>query len=75
MPRLPIHQDFLDFTDSVSCMIYIFQVNCYYHVVFCTSDIYCMSVRPRKKDPSSVVLPEVSYFPCFGFFKCFSHQV
>ena len=24
-------------------------------------------VCPRKKDPSSVVLPEVSYFPCLGF--------
>uniref|UniRef100_A0A3Q3WT90 Uncharacterized protein n=1 Tax=Mola mola TaxID=94237 RepID=A0A3Q3WT90_MOLML len=27
-------------------------MNCCYHVfVFCTSDIYCTSVRPRKKDP------------------------
>ena len=34
-----------------------------------TGDIYVTSVRPRKKDPSSLVLPEVSYFPCLGFFK------
>ena len=27
------------------------------------------SVHPRKKDPPSVVPPEVSYFPCLGFFK------
>ena len=26
-----------------------------------------MSICPRKKDLSSLVLPEVSYFPCLGF--------
>ena len=30
--------------------------------------IYCTYVRPRKKDPSPVVIPEVCYFPCFEFF-------
>ncbi len=30
--------------------------------VFCTCDIYCTSVRPRERDPSSAVLSEVSYF-------------
>ena len=54
----------------------MFLVNCYYHVVvFCTCDINCMSLHPWKKVLSSVILPEVSYFPCLGFFKFFSHWV
>ena len=48
-----------------------FLVNCHYHVVFCTSDIYWTFVSPKKKDPFSVGLPEVSYFPCLGFFFSF----
>ena len=31
----------------------------------------CISVHPRKKEPSSMVLREVSYFPCLGFFVVF----
>ncbi len=30
--------------------------------MFCTCDICCTSVCPRERDPSSVVLSEVSYF-------------
>ena len=41
-------------------------------LLFCTSDIYDTSVPPRKKDPSSVVPPEVPYFPILGVFKDFS---
>ena len=48
-----------------------FEVNYYHIVLFCISDIYCMSVHPWKKDPSSMVLPEVSYFPCLGFLEYF----
>ena len=33
--------------------------------------MYCTSVCPKKKDPSSLVLPEVSYFPSLGFLKFF----
>ena len=32
----------------------------------CKSDFYCMSVHPRKKDPSTLVLSEVYHFPCFS---------
>ena len=40
-------------------VLYI-QVNCCDRVfVFCARDIYRTSVRPRKKDPSSVFLPEI----------------
>ena len=37
----------------------------------CTSDIYCPYVGPWEKDPSSVVVPEVSDFLCLGFLKFF----
>ena len=50
-------------------MSYTPEVNCYCRVfVFYTSHIHCASVCSRKKDPSSVVPPEASYFPCLGFF-------
>ena len=55
-------------------MLYTLLVNRYCHVVvFLISDIYCTSVCPRMKDPSSVVLPEVSQFSLFRvyFFKFF----
>ena len=42
-----------------------------YHVLYSVCDIYCTSVRPRKKAPSSVVVPEVSFFPCLGYLKLF----
>ena len=41
--------------------------------MFCTSDIYRTSVGPRKKDPPSVVPPEVSYLPCLFIFFQFFH--
>ena len=53
---------------------YTFFVNCYWHVVFCTSDIYCMSIHPQKKDRSSVVLPGVFHYPCLLFSKFFLNR-
>ena len=57
---------FLDSADSGTHGAILY-MNCCYHVVFCACDIYCSSVRP-KKDSSSVVVPEVGYFPCLGEF-------
>ena len=70
-PRLTqqahIISGFLESTDVENC--------CHHVFVLCTSDIYYTSVHPRKKGPSSVVLPEFSYFPCLGFFKFLLHPV
>ena len=77
-PRLAQYMDHNDFWTKTEHPYYtwISRVICYWELlltffVLCTSNIYCRPVHPRKKDPSSVVLPEVSYFPCLGFFKFF----
>lgn len=47
----------------------------YCHIFVQSSDIYYITARPKKKDPSSMALPEDSYFPCVGFKIFFPHSL
>lgn len=67
---------FMDFTCCWSHGRHIFwhvlttlSILCLCHaVVLCRCDIYCMSVRPREKDPSSSLFLRFLFFPCSSFF-------